>query len=69
MPRGQTFSTSSSDAIMPTQQIAISMCGPLENHSSVGANQKRDRPELLRHRFADIRRREEFLPAPISPRI
>ena len=45
MPRGQRLNTSSSEAIMPTQQIAISMCEPLEIHSSVGAYQKRAAPK------------------------
>src|ERR1051325_1064268 len=38
-PLGHKFKTSSADAIIPTQQIPISMCRPLENHSSVGAYQ------------------------------
>src|SRR6266571_725774 len=39
IPRGQKFKTSSTDAIMPAQQIPITMCVLLENHSSVGAYQ------------------------------
>src|SRR5207244_11906121 len=39
IPRGHKSNTSSSDAIIPTQQIAVSMCRPLESHSSVGAYQ------------------------------
>src|SRR5216684_5902571 len=39
IPRGQRFKTSSTDAIMPTQQSPVSMCELLENHSSVGAYQ------------------------------
>ena len=39
IPRGHKFNTSSTDAIIPTQQIPVSMCRPLENHSSVGAYQ------------------------------
>ena len=45
MPRGQMFATSSSDATTPSQQIAMSMCEPVEIHSSVGANQKRAAPK------------------------
>ena len=39
MPRGQTFKTSNSEAIIPAQQIPVIMCDPLESHSSVGACQ------------------------------
>ena len=39
MPRGHKFNTSSTDAIIPAQQIPLSMCELLENHSSVGAYQ------------------------------
>ena len=39
MPRGQKFNTRSSEAIIPAQQILVSMCEPLESHNSVGAYQ------------------------------
>ncbi len=39
IPRGQKFKTSNTDAIMPAQQIPVSICAVLENHSSVGAYQ------------------------------
>jgi len=39
IPRGQKFKTSSTEAIIPTQQSPVSMCALLENHSSVGAYQ------------------------------
>src|SRR5215471_9032900 len=39
IPRGHRFNTSSTEAIMPTQQIPVSICVLLENHSSVGAYQ------------------------------
>ena len=39
MPRGHKFNTSKTEAIMPAQQIPVSMCAPLESHSSVGAYQ------------------------------
>src|SRR5689334_1539658 len=39
IPRGHKFKTSSTEAIIPTQQSPISMCRPLENQSSVGAYQ------------------------------
>src|SRR5690348_5202405 len=39
IPRGHKFKTSSTDAIIPTQQTPVSICLPLENHSSVGAYQ------------------------------
>ena len=39
MPRGQTFKTSNSEAIIPAQQIPVTMCELLESHSSVGAYQ------------------------------
>src|SRR5215469_16640330 len=40
VPRGHKFNTSSTDAIIPTQQIPFSMGRPPENHSSVGAYQQ-----------------------------
>src|SRR5437660_1641153 len=39
--RGQRFNTSPTDAIIPIQHRATSMCEPLEIQSSVGAYQKR----------------------------
>ena len=39
MPRGQKFKTSSTEAIIPTQQIPVSMRELLEIQSSVGAYQ------------------------------
>src|SRR5215472_16004862 len=39
IPRGHKFKTSSTEAIIPTQQSPVSACRPLENHSSVGAYQ------------------------------
>ena len=39
MPRGQKFKTSSTEAIMPAQQIPVSMCALPENQSTVGAYQ------------------------------
>ena len=39
MPRGQTFKTSNSEAIIPAQQIPVIMWEPLESHSRVGAYQ------------------------------
>ena len=39
MPRGHKFNTSSTEAIIPAQQIPVSMCGPLDSHSTVGAYQ------------------------------
>src|SRR3954447_4841351 len=42
--RGNIFATTSSDAMRPIQHNAISACDPLENHSKVGAYQKRACP-------------------------
>src|SRR5437773_11027556 len=39
IPLGHKFKTSSTDVIIPTQQIPVSMCGLLESHRSVGAYQ------------------------------
>ena len=44
MPRGHKSRTSSSEARMPIQQIAVSMWPLPEDHSRVGANQKRAGP-------------------------
>ena len=46
MARGHRLSTSRTDATIPIQQIAISMCELLENQSNVGAYQKRTAPSL-----------------------
>jgi len=65
---GHTFAVTNRDATMPTQQIVISMCDPLENHNRVGAYQKRSGPSP--RSTAD-----KYCPAgriprgPISPRI
>src|SRR5438094_9366696 len=42
--RGNIFSITNSDAMIPTQLSAVSACDPVENHSSVGAYQKRACP-------------------------
>lgn len=44
IPRGQKFNTSSTDAIMPAQQIPVSICELRENHRSVGTYQWPVRP-------------------------
>src|SRR6266496_5626178 len=41
IPRGHRFNTSSTDAIMPSQQSPLSISGPLETHSTVGAYHNR----------------------------
>src|SRR2546422_47588 len=43
IPRGQTSKTSSREAAIPIQHKAVNIREPLENHSSVGANHRREK--------------------------
>src|SRR2546429_4833611 len=47
MPRGHQFNTSSNEAIMPTQQIPVSMCEPLENRSEEHTSELQSRLHLV----------------------